>query len=774
MLRIIYRNFEFRDIERDIVSVQGALHQAMISDALSADECTLTVIYNPAALGYYITDATEGSGFLHTVNGEIYMCRTTDTETIDGNMEPFEDGFVNAQPVDIYEDETFFKRFYVTEALPLRLNRDGSVVVQLKAISFIGLTVYMSHNGGIYTNSTVGAVMAEILGATKNNTKSTTTLYWYDLGELHYTMDAAVAKTRADGYLPITDRSRTARDNIRDVCFGYGISVLQTSDGSVHFTFSQPTDVINIPDQDIYRGDAYSKRQALTAVKVIANTYRQFSGEDPIILWEGVQTVSHSKVIFDEPCWGLYSSQEGGADTITIEESGVNYAIISGAGTLYGIPYLHTQEEFSKTIGTGIEHVRTASCGMVTLLNYSNVLERMANYYSNAREVSASFVVKNGASTGSLVRFNDPLRRTKTGYINDMAFTMSGIVKGDAKVTTNWIPSDVGNNFTMSQVLTGSGTWSKAAAEAAVGHTIDIVRFDLIGGGSGGDPGSDGEAGTTSRGGSGGKGGPGGAGGKIFSVTLEGNQIPATITFACGDGGEPGAAGEASAITVSGTTYTSEAGVRSPAGYMDLIDGTVRAEQGPEGIAGGDGGTYGDGNDEIGIVGKSVTYKGRTWNGGAYGQGLIDVRYGVQKNSSGNWVVNRNSRTTVHGPASATGGAAFGANSAAGSRGYFGLDYYLNGILIGVRAVYPGYSTDGANALPIDDFTPGLGQGGAGGNGGGGGGSVQNASGAGGYMPSGSDYVPIPNPINGQGRATSGGSGSIGTAGGAGFITVYF
>lgn len=775
MLRIIYRDFVFQDAERDIISVQGALHQSMIADALSADECTLTIKYNPAALGYYITDSSAGSGFLYTVLGEIYMVRTTDTTTIDARMAPFEDDFVNAQPVDIYDDDTFFKRFYVTQALPLRLNKDGSVVIQLKAVSFIGLTIYMTHNGGIYTNSTVGAVIAEILQGTKNATKSTSSLFWYDMpNSLHYTMDARVANTRADGHLPITDRSRTARDNIRDVCFAYGISVMQTSDGSVYFTYNQPSSVTNIPDEEIYSGDAYARHQSLTAVKVIANTYRQYSGEDPIILWESAITASHAKVIFDEPCWGLYSSQTGGVDTITIEESGVNYAIISGAGTLYGIPYLHNQEEFSQTIGTGVENVKTASCGMVTLLNYQNVLERMANYYGKAREVSASVVVKDGVSTGSLVSFNDPLGRAKTGIINEMAFVMSGIIKGDLAVTTNWTSTDVGNNFTISQLLTGSGTWSKAAAETAAGHSIDLVRFDLIGGGDGGVAGSDGEAGTTSRGGSGGKGGAGGLGGKIFSITLEGKQIPAMITFSCGSGGQPGAAGGNTTATINGTTYSSGAGVQSMAGYMDLLNGTVRAEPGPEGIAGGAGGTYGDGNDEVGIVGESVTYKGRTWKGGAYGKGVIDTRYGVTKNSSGTWVINRNSKTDVHGPASATGGAAFGHGSNPGSPGYFGLDYYLNGSLIGVRAVYPGNSTDGASALPIDDYTPGLGQGGAGGNGGGGGGSVQNASGAGGYMPSGSDYVSIPNPINGQGRATSGGSGSVGTAGGAGFITVYF
>lgn len=783
MLRIVYRNFEFKDTRRDVIAVKGSLHQSMIADALSADECTLTVKYNPAALGYYIDDDQHGSGFLYTVLGEIYMCRTTDQETIDDHMAAFEAGFVNAEPVDIYEDDTFFKRFYVTQALPIRVNRDGSVVIQLRAVSFIGLTVSMSHNGGLYINSTVGAIIAEILQGTKNTSQSTDSLFWYDMpGGLHYTMDAHVANTRADGHLPITDRYRTARDNIRDVCFGYGVSVLQLPDGSARFTYNQPSTITNIPDQEIYSGDAYARHQSLTAVKVIANTYRQYAEEDPTILWEGATIVSHAKVIFDEPCWGLYSSQVGGVDTITIEESGVNYAIISGTGTLYGIPYLHTQEEFSEQIGTGVENVKTASCGMVTLLNYQNVLDRMANYYGNAREISASVVVKDGTTTGSLVSFNDPLGRQKTGIINEMDFTMSGIIKGNLSITTNWTPSDVGNNFSVSQVLTGSGTWSKAAAEAEVGHTIDLVRFDLISGGDGGQPGANGTDGAgmdtsafnpqyVSGKGIGGAGGEGGQPGKVFTITLEGDEIPDTITFACGTGGQPGAAGTGTSMTISGTTYSSEAGVRIGSGYMDLINGTIRAIKGPNGIKGGDGG------DETTGMGESVTYKGRTWPAGQY-PGTDSVSfYDYTKNSSGQLVSTGRLRH-AYSYGTISGGAAFGRGSGSGGAGDLGLFYYMGSQIIGVSSAISKPGIAGASALPTDDYTAELGSGGAGGNGGGGGGSSLMGSGSGGWrwqadpVPYG-QYVSVP-ANNGAGARGPGGLGSEGTAGGAGFITAYF
>lgn len=784
MLRIVYRNMIFDDADADIISAQGSMHQSLIADALSVDECTLTVRVHPAEMGYFVNDPSHGSGYLYTSLHEIVQVKTNDQSVIDENIAPFEAGFVNAQPVDLYENGIFFRRFYVTETLPIRINRDGTVLVQLKAVSFIGLTVFMSHDGGIYENSTVGAVLAEILGGVKNTSQSTQMLYWYDMPDgLHYTVDSQVANTRADGHLPPTNRYRSARDNIRDVCFAYGVSVMQMVDGSVQFTFNQPSGIFRVSDEDIYAGDAYNRRQTVTHVRVIANTYRRYAGEDRTTLWESANVVSHAKIVFDVPCWGLSSSQIGGVDTVQIEESGPNYAIISGTGTLYGIPYLHTQEEFSQQIGSGAQNIRTGDCGMVTLLNYQNVLERMANYYSKAKEVSASIIFRDGGvGTGRLISFTDPLGRTKEGYINELAFTASSFIKADCKITTDWRPTAVGNNFSESQVLTGSGTWRKSDAEAQAGHPLTVVRFDLIGGGNGGAAGANGSAGQLNSPGQGGAAGQGGLSGKVFSITFEAPNIPDTVTFYCGAGGAPGAEGGATRIIVSGTTYTSANGSRTPAGYMDIITGAVRAENGPEGIRGGDGG------DNITGVGHSVTYKDRVWNGGAYGGGRITTRYGMRQQSGGGWRINYNDMTEIRALGGTSGGAAFGANSADASPGSDGTTwrsgsyypYRLNGISngdpIGSYLPKTGNGSKGADALPIDDYTPGLGSGGAGGNGGGGGGQSFSVSGAGGwrYTPGASQlYTPFTSTQE-SGTPGAAGRGSQGTAGGAGFVTVYF
>lgn len=776
MTQIVFNNFIFSDANKDIISATGALSQSLIGDKLAADEFNFVVSYDPGALGYYIQDSTEGDGFFYTANDEVYCVRTTNAADIDENMAPFTSDFVKDTPVDIYNDGIKIGRFYVQKVYPIRINQDGSVLLQFNALSLIGLTVHMTHTGGMYTNAKTKDVIAEILSATYNASQSTNTLLWYDLSsDLHYTIDAAVANTRIDGHLPITGRSRSARDNLRDVLLVTGASVLKDTEGSVRFSFNQPTEPAAIASTDIYKGDAYTDDDSsdVTIVKVIQNSFTEYEDTE-VVEFETTEVVDRQKIIFDEPVFRVWSSQTAGEDTLTIHEWGVNYAIVSGTGTLYGMPYLNTQVEYSEQIRQGVEASRTANCGLISLLNYKNVLDRMANWYRNRKTISSGIVMDGTASTGSLVSFVDPLGREKTGYIEKLTFYLSGIIKGDTQIVTDWRPTGTGNNFSVSQTLTGSGTWRKADAEALVGHPINLVRFDIVGGGDGGAPGENGTAGQVNRGGTGGAPGSGGLPGRVYSITLEGNNIPATITFNCGSGGTPGNAGSASTITASGTTYSSANGIRPAAGYMDLFTGIVRALPGPDGIKGGDGGSYnGINSTPEELQGESVTYKTRTWAAGNFGMGEYDYRYTpIMRGNS--WTIDRNSKTLVNAAAGSSGGAAFGRSSGNATGGTLGLDYTLNGIPTGYRATISSISTNGANALPIDDYTPELGSGGAGGNGGGGGGSRNPGSGAGGYyIDSNNQRQPVPNPSDGPGVAGAGGTGSAGTAGGNGFINVY-
>lgn len=745
MTNLVYKNYTFGDSAGNLVSATALLSQSLISDKLSADEFTAVVTW-------------------------------PDLNTLPAEFDGDNNAFVKDTPIDIYNNGQKIGRFYVQSIYPIKVTAGGVVFLQINALSLIGLTVYMSHVGGMYTNAKAGDVIAEILGATYNSGSSTATLLWYDItNTLHYTIDATVANTRIDGHLPMTDGSRSARDNLREVLFVTGASVLKDAEGSVRFTFNQPDTPIAIATPTIYQGDRYVNDDAagVTAVKVIQNQYFAWNDVEPVVEFETTEVVDHKRVIFDEPVFSVYSSQVGGVDTLTIHEYGVNYAVVSGTGTLYGKPYTNTQVEYSEQIRTGVETSRTAQSGLISLLNYKNVLDRMAAWYRDRKTVANSFVLDGtGIKPGSLVSFLDPLNRSKQGFVQDLTMKFSGIVKGDANIVTGWLPTNVGNNFTMSQQKTGSGTWSKADAEAAVGHPITLLRIDLIAGGDGGQAGEDGTAGNKGgpgvQGGKGGAPGTGGLPGRVYSITLEGDQIPATINYYCGTGGQPGQNGTNTTVVINGTSYHSSAGTRPIAGYMNILTGQIYAEQGPDGIPGGDGGSDGETGE-----GESVTYKGRTWNAGTYG-GTDQVTRWELRQSGGYYYADQ-----IYGYARAfgglTGGAAFGASSANGQAGALGTKYYFTGSskVIGVASAVSQGGTDGADALPIDDYTPTLGSGGAGGNGGGGGGASMIGENSGGYRFVNNQPQTVP-ANNNAGDPGDGGAGSLGTAGGNGFVNFYF
>lgn len=747
-------------------------HQALISAELNADEISVRLRYNPAYAGYYIDDAVEGSDFLRAQH-KIFMVKTANGEF------PFE-VVDNATPIDLYTDDTLLARYYITSIAP-RYQHEGFIYFDVTAISFIGLTINMEHNGGLYTSTPIGEIIADILKATKDNARSTSSLFFFNMQNgLYYTMDALVYNYRVGGRLFATDptQDKTARDNIRDVLFASGASILKNADGSLYFTFNQPSEAVPIIDDNIYVGQPYREGEVVTDVKVIAHSYFAIEGGEEKTLFDSRgDVVDHAKILFDEPIFRFSDT------TLTINESGVNYAIVSGTGILKGYEYTHTRQEFSKHIADGIENIKTSNNSLVTTLNYLSVLERMENYYKNARELETSFVIPPNVKAGSLIRFTDMFNNTKNGFIKDADITYSGIDKGVCNVVVDWVPSNVGEGFTKCYVLQGNGTWNKAQAEAEIGHAITKARLVLLGGGHGGYKGGDGEAGSTSKGGAGGAEGQGGEAGKVFAVTLE-DGVPASIPYSCGTGGQPAQDGGNTTATVSGTVYTSANGSVPAGGVMNLITGDVYATTGENGCRGGRGGSAGEDYGSGVNYGEPTTWKGQTWQGGEpfivpawdadddtrgwfyrypvvnyQGQSVVDTtgRYG--------------SKESVSYGGTAGGGSAVGSNGKKTAKvGSYANIYKSSGYVIGVRTVI---GTDGANGADAVDATgtPNIASGGFGGHGGGGGSQRAEANGAGGW--SSVNTSATIQGTNVQGAEGRGGFGSNGTAGGAGALLIY-
>lgn len=770
MNKIKFMGYAFTN--EDIVGFPTAYtHQALISAELNADEIQVRLRYNPNYLGYYIDDAVEGSDFLR-VQGNVYAVKSG------GGSFPFTE-YDNATPIDLYKDDTLLARYYITSIAP-KYEKDGYIYFDVSAVSFIGLTIKMAHNGGLYVSTPIGDIIADILKATKDNARSTSSLFFFNMQNgLYYTIDPLVFNYRVSGRLPATDgETITARENLRDVLFASGASILKNADGSLYFTFNQPSEAIPIEDEKIYLGQPYKEDSIVTTVKVISHAYFAIEGGEEKTLFDSSgDVVDHAKVLFNEPIFRFSDT------TLTINESGVNYAIVSGTGVLKGFEYTHTRQEFSKQIAQGIENIKTSTNSLVSTLNYLSVLERMENYFKNAREMQTAFVLPANVKAGSLVRFTDMFNNAKNGFIKDVDITYSGIDKGVANVVVDWTPSNVGEGFTKCYVLQGAGTWNKASAEAEIGHAITKARIVLLGGGHGGYKGADGEAGSTSKGGAGGDGGAGGEAGKVFAVTLDGN-IPASIPYNCGTGGAPAQDGNPTTATVGGTVYTSANGSIPAGGVMNLITGEVYATAGESGYRGGHGGEAGIDFGSGTNYGEPITYKGQTWQGGEpfivpawdyegdtrgwfwrypvvnyQGQSVVDTtgRYG--------------SKESVSYGGTAGGGSAVGSNGKKTAKvgGYSGI-YKSGNYVIGVATII---GTDGANGADAIDAegTPNIASGGFGGHGGGGGSQRAEAKSAGGWSRLDTSATIQGNNV--QGAEGRGGYGSNGTSGGNGAFLIY-
>ena len=439
---------------------------------------------------------------------------------------------------------------------------------------------------------------------------------------------------------------------------------------------------------------------------------------------------------------------------------------MSGVGTLTGKPYIHETKVYQQPIpgATGIvpNVVTCDSDTLINSLNALNVLDRLVAYYGSRKTVSADIIL-DSEKAGDSIAFTDAFGDPASGIIAQMDTLISTFAKAQCKIITDYTPTGQGNRYSNRKLIDTSGTWTVPAG-------VTAIRIAVIGGGTGGAGGYDGEIGAGDVHDSefpgdmrdvvgddwedifypsqplkkGGAGGDPGSPGKIYVMDVA--VVPGeVITVACGVGGAGGArngvAGSAgTATTVSSASLgsiSSEFGVVTPHGFMDVFTGYAFGMIGKSGYTGGDGGQtdiYGlrGDNGYAGLAGGRVL----TWSGGAGGSG--------DYHSDGE-----------HASGGGGGGAAYGHNGGAGGAGSVFIDQRSE--------VRGGNGGAGASADPPSQAY--FGCGGDGGNGGGAGGNA-----GGGYsslMVMGRDEVYPGN----RGQA---GQGSAGGAGGNGAVIIYY
>ena len=683
----------FTQADNSLKSVSIVTSMDLVGTQLSVDQLTPLVDYPYDAGSVELIAPSNFDGVMSSDGHLIASNRTF----IDLRELPY------GTPIRFYRDGRIMHKMYVQN-----VDRVAKSAYKLHGMSAVGLLDKQKHRGGIYQGAMFQDVLDDIID-----------------GAFSYTVADDVKKIQVYGWLPYSHR----RGNLHQLLFSSGVACAKGEDGEVLFRFPDVFSPISISEDRFYSGGTVDYSSPASAIDVTEHSFFALETDEMVTVYDntdGSETADHTFIAFrDAPLHDLRVT-----GTLAINDSGVNWAVVTGTGVLTGKRYTHSTRIMRRYAESPIgqcENVVTVSeCYLVTVANSANVARRVLAYYNSKKTVTAA-LVQQAERAGDFIRATDPYGEPITGYISRMETTVSGKLRANCRIITGYIPTGGGNNYTRSMLLAGEGTID--LVDLVQNRDDKTVLVTLISGGHGGSKGSDGEAGnrgSSSMHGAGGEGGqPGapGSGGNVLAVTIDCAGLDSLVVeYSCGEGGEPDMPGGATTFG----EFTSESGTPTVYGVTDVFTGKIYAKVGRPGIAGakGSGGTE---------TGPDITYDGVTYHAGENGTDVPGYVSGKAYGGRG-------------------GGAAAGANGCRGSDGSTESDKG-NGFNDG--------GTGGNGATPVDrEASSNYGQGGDGGHGGGGGG--------GGGAATGSSMYSWP------GNGGHGGAGGLGGAGGPGLIIIYY
>lgn len=682
--------YTFQQDAAEIKSCACVLSSALVGDELAIDQF-MPVVYHAGYIRQKLVPA--GSSGLVTSDGKQFMCYPGTG---------FLDKIPYGTPIWYQSGGNLVGKFYTK-----RILRTGKAYFDILAVSAIGVMDGQQHNGGLYTGQTFATVAADIIG-----------------GGYAFSCTDEVASIQIYGWLPIASR----RANLHQLLFACGVMLDKDSNGDLYFRFPDSETYKSIPDNRIFLGGSVDYMTPATAAEVTEHAWLKLTTDETVTLFDntdGSGAAVSTFVAFQQA--PVHDLQVSG--NLTVESSGVNYAVVSGTGTLTGKKYTHVTKVLRKTVeDPGTEKtVSVTGATLVNIANSENVCQRVLSYYSSARTIQAD-VVLNGERPGDQISFNNPYNEPEMAFLSSMDVNASSFLRAACELVTGYVPSGGGNNYTQVVVLTGTGNYQFPTG------TKKAVSV-LISAGDGGWSGGKGKNATGQKhfdserkAGVGGVAGKAGIGGKILAVKLE--NPTGIFSYSCGakglggvqDGTESSVAGTNGTATTFGP-YSSENGQTSATGYVNLFTGEIYALPGRDGIAGGDG------SDERGNGPNVIDHNGNVWTPGKNGASF----------------------SNNHGD----GDGGYGGGAAVGSNGKDGLDGRVSS-----SGGFGGGGGDGAAPLPGSSAAS-YGSGGDGGHGGGGGG-------AGGYGSGNEELSSLSNGDPGEGAA-----GSDGGNGGDGVIVIY-
>lgn len=754
--------YHFTNADAELGGFKGSFALDAIGNELSIDQFSVVIRWTEDDMfDRFIT--SDDKVFQTSTNEEMLVMKYVGVST---ELKDFLKELPFGTPVWWYVNSSFYAKGYLKS-----VDRQSKNGFKLTCVSGVGLLDTPMHIGDIYQNVAFTTVLASIVG-----------------GAFSYTVSSAVQNTaRVYGRLPYDTR----RNNLHRLLFSSGAALMRGDANNDYVIDYLPGTITNVPTSRVALQGSVQYQLPYNRVEVTEHSFFKTASDPVETLFDntGESAADHLTVIFDGAAYDLATT--GG---MTIEESGVNYAVVSGQGTLTGKKYVHTTQIDvleNRPNNEPIRVRRVTENELVTALNARNVSRRVLSYYQSAKTVKAKILTQ-GEKCGNLLRFVDSFGDLTTAYLSKADTLVTTVIGAQCQLIEGYQPGNNGNNFLHRQAITANGNFTVPAG-------VTFIRVALIGGAQGGQGGYDGEDGAYKYKGTGPL-DPGEEGGEVsrrydeiyenylymyYTAYASGEQrIPAggaageagqqgkvyviehavtpgeVISFIVGKGGAGGASngGTGTAGTATSASSTSLGSVSSASGitsigYFDQMSGDTYATPGVAGIKGGDGGRV----DTISLFGNSGGngYSGENadnYNGGAGGAGIIRdlTDRGVTEESKAS--------------GGGGGGGAYGAIGSPGEDATFVAAHYEGDDRIGDR-LYSGAGGDGASALQPPKPTYGVG--GSGGNGGGAGGNCGCVAGLlGAYQREAQTVYAHKGGVGGQ--------GSVGGVGGDGIAIIYW
>lgn len=654
------------------------------------------------------------------------------------------------------------------------VTRLGVDLVKLEMVSPLGKLEQLEHTGGIYDNERADDIIYSICHYDPQNPNA---------GGVAVIIEEPFASTLVSGWLPYVSPSAeagasngSAKDNLLQVLFAINATVRADANGKLRIeNLSQSAssapltaDRIFASGYEIKHGQAYSDI-ALTEHTFAAN------GGDAEELFSG-DAGNGQKVIFQHPI-DTESFTVTGSLQVDATEYNENYAVLTGYGTLTGIPYLHIQRTINGTVTSGASPhtVTITDATLITSSNSTTVLQRLIEYYKHTITIDAEASLlfeRTGDVVNIFDRYANALVSATIESISPADFSQT--LRGSVSALVGYLPWQQYKMKAVRETLKTAQTWE-------VPEGVYEISVLIVGGGSGGSAGGAGQdAGVAEsyvvdypqRGGilwyvltpipqmtEGGAAGVAGRGGKILRVVLS-VQPGDTFAVTIGAGGAGAAAGSGASGNAGGAStfgaYSSAEGAYYDGGWFDPVTSAYLAKLGNDGYAGGAGGGLNKQSTlaEDYIESGDVEVDGTVYHGGARAEDAVFVE---AHGGTYPWDVR------VNYVGAGGGGAAYGANGNDGEP-CLATDWNVS--------PYFGPTSGGDGADAQAPATPTVyGQGGAGGNGGGGAGAtgyfIFNKYGSGAPVhPNGADIL--------LGIPAHGGAGSAGGAGANGVVLIDY